>query len=189
MTGTRRNEMQFQRWEWIDWDRGLVRIYTSKKQRGEQWGKNLAKTLRTVLLWPQLREILRDAWMPRGQPATGLLWQHLRRPTRQRLHAPAVEWGALRRNRSTTCCGLRGFDHGRARHQGIAAIPRSRGLPGKLAGVPHHLLRRSGCKRWDPWRASKGSGRRRSPHSLQPLPGRATTDTQGPCHAGLSLPS
>jgi integrase len=45
LTGARRNEIRAQRWEWIDWDRGLVHIHTSKRQRGESRDVLLPRTL------------------------------------------------------------------------------------------------------------------------------------------------
>lgn len=113
LTGARCNEMQSQRWEWVDWERGIVNVYTSKRQRGEERSRIHRQTFRPIPLWPQLRAILERLWCRQGKPATGLLWPQLHRGTCERIHIPP----------------------------GPAALPGAARLPGELAGVSDHLLR------------------------------------------------
>jgi integrase len=58
-TGARANEIQAQRWEWIDWERGMVKVYTSKIRRGMERFDPAQDVLRSIPLWPQHRAILR----------------------------------------------------------------------------------------------------------------------------------
>jgi integrase len=92
-TGARRNELQAQRWEWIDWDRKLVRLYTSKRQRGESRGKLRRRVMRAIPLWPTLESVLLRLWITHGRPAAGLVFPRIRAATRERIHVPTFERG------------------------------------------------------------------------------------------------
>jgi len=92
-TGARRNEMQSQRWEWIDWDRNLLHVYTSKRRRGLQRHNPTTAPMRTIPLWPQLREFLLRLWNHQGRPESGLVFPRLRAATREQKHVPVIERG------------------------------------------------------------------------------------------------
>ncbi len=49
LTGARRNEIRTQRWEWIDWDAGVVRVMTSKDMVKEIYGRVQEGAQRPVL--------------------------------------------------------------------------------------------------------------------------------------------
>lgn len=93
LTGARLNEIKAQRWEWIDWERGIVRLHTSKRRRGRDRDRPDRMLMRSVPLWSQLREILRAYWLRCGSPPSGLLFPKVREGVWPVKHATRIERG------------------------------------------------------------------------------------------------
>lgn len=91
-TGARRNEVMAQRWEWVDWDKGVVKVMTSKRRRGRKRDRPAHSPFRVIPMWPQLREILLAYWHHMGDPAEGLLFPK-RRESERRKHIARIERG------------------------------------------------------------------------------------------------
>jgi integrase len=131
-TGARRNEVQAQRWEWVDWDQNLIQVHTSKVRRGESRNAPSGALLRAVPLWPQLRTILRAWWAAQGEPSNGLMFPRLRPATRTRKHPlPSVERGGISDKSIHTILRLRGLITG-GENKGEALL--FEGSPGYVVG-------------------------------------------------------
>lgn len=114
-TGARAKEVRMQRWEWVDWDRGIIHIWTAKKKGG---GNEVfdPKRLRELPLWPQLRDILRAYQRRQGEPTEGLMFPKVRRATRPLVHAQPLEIGGRSDKSMREILRLRGVITGGKNH-------------------------------------------------------------------------
>jgi integrase len=91
-TGARGREVQMQRWEWVDWEHNIIRVWTAK-QHGPAHELYDPERLREVPLWPQLRTILEAYRRRQGDPVAGLMFPMTRASMRPIVHEEPMEIG------------------------------------------------------------------------------------------------